>query len=74
MAKIHTFFTFDNIYQTETLESLKLGYPSTQGILTIVSSNEKFLCPVFDIFLHQQIGDFKMAFLAQLSSSVVSKK
>jgi hypothetical protein len=35
--------TFDNIYQTEILGSLKLGYPGGQGLLPTVCSDEKFL-------------------------------
>ena len=30
---MHFSNTFENIYQTETLRSLKLGYPSGQGLL-----------------------------------------
>ena len=72
MAKIHTFFTFDNnIYQTETLESLKLGYPVRKAFCqSSLATKSSFV----QYFLYQQIGDFKMTFLAQLSSSVVSKK
>jgi hypothetical protein len=43
IPKIVFFNTLDNIYQTETLASLKLGYPRGQGLLPTISSNEKFL-------------------------------
>ena len=33
--------TIDNIYQTKTLRSLKLGYSSGQGLLPTVCSDEK---------------------------------
>jgi hypothetical protein len=62
MAKNRAFFKhFDNnIYQTETLASLKLGYKSRQGLLLNVYIDEKLLHSVTEVFLSQLRGDFKM--------------
>ena len=50
-AKItHFSDTFDNIYQTEILVSLKLGYPCGQGLLPTVCTDEKFPRSVSEMF------------------------
>ena len=51
MAKIEHFSnTFDNIYLTKTLRSLKIGYPSGPALLLTVDSDNKLLPSVFEAF------------------------
>ena len=47
-----TYFSniLDNIYQTETIRSLKLGYSSGQGLLPTICSGEKLLRSVSEEF------------------------
>ena len=42
--------TFDNIYLTKTLRSLKIGYRSGPALLLTVDSGNKLLPSVFDAF------------------------
>ena len=42
--------TFDNIYLTKTLRSLKIGYPSGPALLLTVDSDNKLLQSVFEAF------------------------
>ena len=42
--------TFDNIYLTKTLRSLKIGYPSGPALLLTVDSDNKLLPSVFEAF------------------------
>ena len=42
--------TFDNIYLTKTLRSLKIGYPSGPVLLLTVGSDNKLLLSVFEAF------------------------
>ena len=48
---MHLSNTFDSIYQTETLKSLKLDYSSGQDLLPTVCSDEKLFQPVWDILV-----------------------
>ena len=56
--------TFDNIYLTKTLRSLKIGYPSGPALLLTVDSGNKLLPSVFEAFSSQQVDNFKMAEMA----------
>ena len=68
---MHFSNTFDNIYRTETLRSLKLGYPSRQGLpsriyndiksfslyLRCSSPNNKVTGIAFGVFLRFLLND-----------------